>query len=103
MKYLIKATIPVVPCCTLRANAQHPLWFMTMLKEILQTGGGYDAVWYCGPGGRTIFRVHKIVLAAFSDHMKVCSSCIAFIIHLKFQCLRGVGIDQICLTLLKHL
>ena len=29
---------------------------------------GYDTVWYCSGAA---FRVHKFVLAAFSDHMKV--------------------------------
>ena len=29
---------------------------------------GYDTVWYCAGAA---FRVHKFVLAAFSEHMKV--------------------------------
>ena len=36
---------------------------------MLESGVGYDAVWYCGGG--IVYRVHKFVLAAFSDHMKV--------------------------------
>jgi len=65
---IVETEIPVVPMCTLKANAQHPAWFQAALKHALQTGTGYDTVWYCSGAA---FRVHKFVLAAFSDHMKI--------------------------------
>jgi len=58
--------LPVIPMCTLKANAQHPNWYQQMMSYALSTGVGYDAVWQCEGA---LFRVHKFVLAAFSTEL----------------------------------
>jgi len=59
--------IPVIPICTLKANAQHLSWYQDMMSQALSSGLGYDAVWQCKGA---LFRVHKFVLAASSAELK---------------------------------
>jgi hypothetical protein len=54
--------------CTLKANAQHPLWFQEEMMQILITGAGFDLIWKCKGGN---FRAHKFVLAAHSEQLRV--------------------------------
>jgi hypothetical protein len=52
----------------LNANAQQTIWYQEQLRDALQSGQDYDLIWHCD--GAT-FRAHKLILAAFSEHMAV--------------------------------
>ena len=71
--------LPVIPMCTLKANAQHPNWYQQMMSYALSTGVGYDAVWQCEGA---LFRVHKFVLAAFSTELYVSIICVFCFLNL---------------------
>ena len=69
--------------CKLNANAQQCIWYQEQLRDALQSGEDYDLIWHCD--GAT-FRAHKLILAAFSDHMAVSFISLLFYIWLKILC-----------------